>query len=69
MGILELTLILSQRLSIIATVAFIIARMPALGRVLSKKPSNKDKLILTIVCGGLGILGASFTYKSYYCCN
>lgn len=57
MGILELTLILSQRLSIIATVAFIIARMPALGRVLSKKPSNKDKLILTIVCGGLGILG------------
>jgi two-component system sensor histidine kinase LytS len=57
MDILELTLILSQRLSIIATVAFIISRMPALGRVLSRKPSIKDKLILAIVCGGLGILG------------
>lgn len=57
MDILELTLILSQRLSIIATVAFILSRMPALGRVLSRKPSTKDKLILTIVCGGLGILG------------
>ncbi|MGC9045287.1 MAG: LytS/YhcK type 5TM receptor domain-containing protein [Thermodesulfovibrio sp.] len=57
MDILELTLILSQRLSIIATVAFILSRMPALGRVLSRKPSTKDKLILTFVCGGLGILG------------
>jgi len=57
MDILELTLILSQRLGIIATVAFIVSRMPALGRVLSRKPSTKDKLILTIVCGGLGILG------------
>lgn len=57
MDILELTLILSQRLSIIATIAFIISRMPALGRVLSRKPSKKDKLILTFVCGGLGILG------------
>lgn len=57
MDILELTLILSQRLSIITTIAFIISRMPALGRVLSRKPSAKDKLILTVVCGGLGILG------------
>ncbi|GAB5045898.1 LytS/YhcK type 5TM receptor domain-containing protein [Thermodesulfovibrio sp. TK110] len=57
MDILELTLILSQRLGIIATVAFILSRMPALGRVLSRKPSTKDKLILTVVCGGLGILG------------
>jgi len=57
MDILELTLILSQRLSIISTVAFIISRMPAFGRVLSRKPSTKDKLILAIVCGGLGILG------------
>ncbi|WP_353683305.1 sensor histidine kinase [Thermodesulfovibrio sp. 3907-1M] len=57
MDILELTLILSQRLGIIATVAFILSRMPALGRVLSRKPSTKDKLILTFVSGGLGILG------------
>lgn len=57
MGIVELTLILSQRLSITATVAFIVSRMPALGRVLSRKPSTKDKLILSLVCGGLGILG------------
>ncbi|MEJ5226566.1 LytS/YhcK type 5TM receptor domain-containing protein [Thermodesulfovibrio sp.] len=57
MDTLELTLILLQRLSIIATVAFILSRMPALGRVLSRKPSFKDKTILTFVCGGLGILG------------
>ncbi|WP_297213966.1 MULTISPECIES: sensor histidine kinase [Thermodesulfovibrio] len=57
MDALELTLILLQRLSIIATVAFILSRMPALGRVLSRKPSLKDKIILTFVCGGLGILG------------
>ncbi len=57
MNVLELTLTLLQRLSIIVTVAFLLSRMPALGRILSKKPSNRDKLILTFVCGGLGILG------------
>ncbi|MCX7724197.1 MAG: sensor histidine kinase [Thermodesulfovibrio sp.] len=57
MDILDLTLILSQRLGIIATVAFIVSRMPVFGRVLSRKPSTKDKLILTVVCGSLGILG------------
>ncbi|GAB6183876.1 sensor histidine kinase [Thermodesulfovibrio hydrogeniphilus] len=57
MDIGELTLILSQRLCIITTVAFILSRMPALGRVLLKKPTIKDKLILTLLCGGLGILG------------
>lgn len=57
MDTLELTLILLQRLSIIATVAFILSRMPALGRILSRKPSIKDKIILTLACGGLGILG------------
>ncbi|MEM3476478.1 MAG: sensor histidine kinase [Nitrososphaerota archaeon] len=57
MSILELTLILFQRLSIIATVAFILSRMTALGRVLSRKPSKKDKFILILVCGCLGILG------------
>lgn len=57
MDALELTLILLQRLSIIATFAFILSRMPALGRVLSRKPSLKDKIIFTFVCGGLGILG------------
>lgn len=37
--------------------AFIVSRMPIFGRVLSRKPSTKDKLILKLVCGGLGILG------------
>lgn len=57
MDIFELTFTLSQRFSIIATVAFIISRMHALGRVLSRKPSNKDKIILALVFGGLGVLG------------
>lgn len=65
MTILDLTLILFQRLSIIATVAFILSRMPALGRVLSRKPSNKDKLVLTIVCGCLGILGTFGAVEIY----
>ncbi len=65
MDILELTFILSQRLSIIATIAFILSRMSALGRVLSRKPSKRDKLILSLVCGGLGILGTYGAVEIY----
>ncbi|RDV83653.1 sensor histidine kinase [Ammonifex thiophilus] len=52
-----LALILAERLSLIATAAFLLSRMPALGRILSRQPSPRDKLLLTLVMGGLGILG------------
>ncbi|RKO66550.1 sensor histidine kinase [Desulfofundulus salinus] len=53
----SLALTLAERLSLIATAAFIISRTPALGRILSRQLTIRDKLLLIVVLGGLGILG------------
>ncbi|WP_027356518.1 sensor histidine kinase [Desulfofundulus thermocisternus] len=53
----SITLILAYRLSMVATAAFILSRTPALGRILSRQLTPRDKLLLTIALGGMGIIG------------
>ncbi|NHM27592.1 GAF domain-containing protein [Desulfofundulus sp. TPOSR] len=53
----SLALTLAYRLSMVATAAFILSRMPALGRILSRQLTPRDKLLLTLALGGMGIVG------------
>ncbi|OIQ09016.1 sensor histidine kinase YehU [Moorella thermoacetica] len=48
---------LAERLSMVATAAFILSRTPALGRILSRQLTNRDRLLLVLVLGGMGIVG------------
>lgn len=52
-----LALTLAERLSIVATAAFILSRTPAFGRILYRQLTVRDKLLLTLALGGLGIIG------------
>lgn len=53
----SIALTLAERLGIIATAAFMLSRTPALGRILSRQLTARDKLLLTLVFGFMGILG------------
>ena len=53
----SMALDLAERLSMVATAAFILSRTPALGRILSRQLTTRDRVLLILVLGGMGIVG------------
>ncbi|NLI91115.1 MAG: histidine kinase [Peptococcaceae bacterium] len=54
---LEVLMLLTERMAIIVTVAFILTRTQAFKRTIDLKLNNKTKIILSFIFGGFGILG------------
>ncbi|OAT81302.1 sensor histidine kinase [Desulfotomaculum copahuensis] len=53
----SLALTLAERMSMVATAAFILSRTAAFQRILSRQLTGRDRLLLVLACGGLGIAG------------
>ncbi|MGE5672608.1 MAG: LytS/YhcK type 5TM receptor domain-containing protein, partial [Mycobacterium leprae] len=53
----SLTLDMAERISVVATAAFILSRWGAFGRLLARKMTRRDRLLLSVALGLLGILG------------
>lgn len=53
----SLALTLAERMSMVATAAFILSRTAFFQRILYKQLTGRDKLMLALIGGGLGIVG------------